>query len=128
MEIYSTLEDAPGIIKVYLRIANIHYHVGNVDLSRKGCIDALKLAESNRLHILKADVLTWIGEVERKTGKFQIALERFQQSLQVAIERKDKFRQESTWTHRVGIRVGWRIFKSVGILSTGTETLNRDWA
>ena len=58
LEIYSTLEDAPGIIKVYLRIANIQYHVGNLEMSRKGCIDALKLAESNRLHDLKADVLT----------------------------------------------------------------------
>ena len=51
--------------------------------------------------------------------------ERFQQSLQIAIERKDKFRQEST-LGRIGLvyeSVGG-IFKSVGILSTGTETLN----
>ena len=31
LEIYSKVKDARGIIKVYLRIANIHYHVGNLD-------------------------------------------------------------------------------------------------
>ena len=46
LEIYSKIQDARGIIKVYLRIANIHYHVGNLEMSRKGCIDALTLAES----------------------------------------------------------------------------------
>ena len=129
LEIYSKVQDARGIIKVYLRIANIHYHVGNLELSRKGCIDALTLAESNRLHNLKADVLVQIGELDLKTGKFQIALERFQQSLQIAVERKDKFRQEST-LGRIG-----RVYESVGeysialeYWSTGTETLHRDRA
>ena len=52
LEIYSKVYSKMGLeesLKVYLRIANIHYHVGNVELSRKGCIDALTLAESNRL-------------------------------------------------------------------------------
>ena len=57
LEIYSKIQDARGIIKVYLRIANIHYHVGNLGTESEGCIDALTLAESNRLHNLKADVL-----------------------------------------------------------------------
>ena len=53
LEIYSTLEDAQGIIKVYLRFASIHYHVGKIELSRKVCSDALALAEANRLPISK---------------------------------------------------------------------------
>ena len=95
LEIYSTLEDAQGIIKVYLRFASIHYHVGKIELSRKVCSDALALAEANRLPNLKADVLVQLGELDRKTYDYQNALERFQQSLQIAVERKDTFRQET---------------------------------
>ena len=47
------------------------------------------MAETNRYHLLKADALLQMGVVERNLGEYQIALERFQQSLRVAIDRKD---------------------------------------
>ena len=84
-----------------------------------GVLMQLTLAESNRLHNLKANVLAPIKWTRTKTGKFQIALERFQQSLQIAVERKDKFRQEST-LGRIG-----RVYESVGEYSIALEYCQR---
>ena len=91
LEIYSKIQDARGIIKVYLLLAKIHFHQGDVEVSSTSCLEALTMAETNRYHLLKADALFQLGLVERKTGEYQIALERFQQSLRVAIERKIDF-------------------------------------
>ena len=64
-------------------------------MSRQNC---LRSTEDGRDKIdstfSKADALFHMGEIERKYRKYQTALERFQQSLRVAIDRKDKFRQE----------------------------------
>ena len=115
LEIYSKIQDARGIIKVYLLLAKIHFHQGDVEVSRTNCLEALTMSETNRYHLLKADALFQLGLVERKTGEYQIALERFQQSLRVAIERKDKFRQEKN-LGSIGV-----IYESIGEYTIAIE-------
>ena len=115
LQIYSKIQDARGITQVHLHIAKIHYLKGDIDLTRKMCLEALTLAEANHLFMLKADALTQMGEVDRKTGEYQTALERFKQSLQISIEREDRFRQE----HNLG-RIGL-IHESIGEYTIAIE-------
>ena len=74
LEIYSTLEDARGYTGAPTYCKDSLYE-GDNDLTRKMCLEALTVAETNHLFMLKADVLSQMGQVDRKTGEYQTATE-----------------------------------------------------